>query len=118
MRKCKNCGKEEQGYLSLLDENELCFDCRKHLFSQTVKKVITWSDLKFYCGASINAESIQCPRNDKQYNAPSVSFYEDGTVWVSGAKGSVQMYKNCPYWLMCEIFKQRYNEVLGFNINE
>lgn len=77
------------------------------------KEINTWSDLLFFCGANQSAQSIQCPRDDKQYNAPSISFYEDGTVWVSGAKGSVQMFKHCPYSLMNEIFMQRYNEVLG-----
>lgn len=77
------------------------------------KKINTWSDLLFFCGTSQSALSIQCPRDDKQYNAPSISFYEDGTVWVSGAKGSTQMFKHCPYQLMYEIFVQRHNEVLG-----
>lgn len=76
-------------------------------------KEMTWEDLKFYCGADYSAQSIQCPRNDKQFNAPAVNMYEDGTVWVSGARGSTQMFKHCPYWLMNEIFKQRHNEVLG-----
>ena len=111
MRKCKKCGREEQGYASLLDGNGLCYDCRQDHFSLSEKKVTNWQDLKFYCGANLTSQSIQCPRDDKQYNAPSISFYEDGTVWVSGAKGSVQMFKHCPYWLMYEIFKQRYNEV-------
>lgn len=77
------------------------------------KEIDNWTDLKFYCGASQSAQSIQCPRDDKQYNAPSISFYEDGTVWVSSARGSTRVFKHCPYSLMYKIFEQRHNEVLG-----
>lgn len=70
----------------------------------------TWDDLIFYTGANKLAECIQCPRNDTQYNAPSVSLYKDGTVWVSGAKGSTQLFKRCPYSIMYDIFMQRYKE--------
>ena len=73
----------------------------------------TWQDLLFHTGTNLSALSIQCPRDDKQYNAPAVNMYEDGTVWVSGARGSTQMFKHCPYSLMYEIFMQRYKETEG-----
>lgn len=92
-----------------MKENEKIIDS----FGDSVPDNVTWEDLKFHCGASYSAQSIQCPRKENVYNEPSISFYEDGTVWVSGAKGCVQMFKDCPYWLMNEIFKQRHNEVLG-----
>lgn len=39
MRKCKNCGKEECGYGSLLDKDGYCFDCgcrrKNNTYNQT-----------------------------------------------------------------------------------
>jgi hypothetical protein len=68
-----------------------------------------WEDLLIRTGSNISAKSIACPRKD-EYNEPAVSLYQDGTVWVSGAKGSVRMFRNCPYELMFEIFMQRVKE--------
>ena len=72
---------------------------------------MTWEDLIIWVGAPIGAESFQAPRKENAYNEPSVSFYKDGSVWVSGAKGSTRLYKNAPYGLMFYMWKQRAKEV-------
>ena len=85
------------------------FDCLK-------KKEMSWQDFLFFTGSNSSVQCVQAPRKENTYNKPSIGFYEDGTVWVSGAKGSVQMFKKCPYLLMFERFMQRYNEVNNDNI--
>ena len=82
----------------------IIFDCLN-------KKEMSWQDFLFFTGSNSSDQCVQAPRKENTYNEPSIGFYEDGTVWVSGAKGSVQMFKKCPYLLMFEIFMQRYNEV-------
>lgn len=72
---------------------------------------MTWEDLIILTFSPIGAESIQAPRNERSFNEPSVSFYKDGTVWVSGARGSTRLYKNAPYGLMYYMWKQRAKEV-------
>lgn len=82
-----------------------------------LKEIITWDDLLFYTGSSPSAECVSCPRKE-EYNEPSVSLYKDGSVWVSGSRGSVMMFRNCPYNLMLSIFTQRYSEVNGEENND
>lgn len=73
---------------------------------------MNWEEFLFYTGQNMAVDCVFAPRRENVYNEPSISFYKDGTVWVGGAKGSVRVFKNCPYSLMCEIYKQRYKEVV------
>lgn len=72
---------------------------------------MTWEDFLKETNSSFSAECVSAPRKDGVYNEVSVGFYKDGNVWVSGSKGSVRLFKNCPYELMFQMFMQRYNEV-------
>ena len=72
---------------------------------------MTWEDFIKESGSNFTSECISAPRRENVYNEPSVSFYKDGSVWVSGARGSVRLFNKCPYDLMYQMFIQRYNEV-------
>ena len=91
-------------------------ELQSRIFDCLEKKEMSWQDFLFFTGSNSSAQCVQAPRKENTYNEPSIGFYEDGTVWVSGAKGSVQMFKKCPYLLMFEMFMQRYNEVNNDNI--
>ena len=72
---------------------------------------MTWEEFLKETNSSFSAKSVSAPREEGVYNEPSVGFYKDGNVWISGSKGCVRLFKNCPYELMFEMFMQRYNEV-------
>lgn len=75
--------------------------------------VESWDDFVFAVGANVHSTCIQAPRNEGVYNEPSVSFDSDGSVWVTGAHGSVRLFKNCPVSLMYQMYMQRFDEFIG-----
>ena len=76
--------------------------------------MFSWDYFLQIVGLNKGTECVQAPRRDNVYNEPSVSFYKDGTVWVSGAKGCVQLFRSCPYRLMEQIYRQRKIEASAF----
>lgn len=92
---------EVMGYSSKIDD----------LIDRFKNSKMCWDDFLFFTNSSLSSESVQAPRRENVYNEPSVSFYKDGSVWVSGSKGSVVIFKKCSYLLMFEMFLQRYREV-------
>ena len=71
----------------------------------------TWEEFVDWAEGDKNSESINAPMKKKVYNEPSITFYKDGSVWVSGAKGCVRIFKYCPPDLMYSIWIQRHTEV-------
>lgn len=74
-------------------------------------QIKTWEEFVDWAEGDIGTESISAQMKKNVYNEPSVTFYKDGSVWVSGAKGSVRLFKYCPYDLMYDIWIQRHTEV-------
>lgn len=70
---------------------------------------MTWQDLMKLLGTNLSSLSVSVPMKG-EYGETSLSFYEDGSVWTSGNRGSIRIYKNCPYELMFEMYKQKLEE--------
>lgn len=81
--------------------------------SGDTKPINYWNDFVVAVGASITSTCIYAPRKEGVYGEPSISFDNDGSVWVSGAHGSVCLFRKCPPALMYEMYIQRFNEVKG-----
>ena len=75
--------------------------------------VETWEEFVYAVGASKDAGCIYAPRREGVYGETSISFDSDGTVWASGARGSVCLYRKCPPSLMFKMYKQRCIEVIN-----
>jgi hypothetical protein len=75
--------------------------------------VESWDDFLCAVGANISATCVYAPRKEGVYGEPSMSFDNDGSVWVGGAHGCVCLYKKCPVSLMYKMYLQRFNEVIG-----
>lgn len=93
-----------------LEKEKMAQDDTIHelLKERTELTIKDWNDFIKLVGAN-KSSCIQAPSNGG-YNDPSVGFYEDGSVWVSGVKGCVRLFKKCPYDLMYKMFMQRYEE--------
>lgn len=39
-------------------------------------------------------------------NSPYISVYKNGTVYIGNSRGSLRLFKNCPYDLMKQIIEQ------------
>lgn len=74
-------------------------------------EIKTWEDLMIYLDKNLSSLSISVEMKG-EYGETSLSFYKDGTVWAGGNRGSVRIFKHCPYQIMAAMYLQKTKENL------
>lgn len=101
MNKCKECGKEEWGYGSLLNNDGLCFNCSAKHINELVQKIHILNEANMSLENTVGKLGEQLNEANKVVKFYANSFFgdkqKDGTYLIytrENALGRVQVTYN------------------------